>query len=141
MSAGEQTAFVVYAFIMASAVGAISQVIGDLQRAAGATERLLELLHAESAILPPQDPVSFPTSFQGAIQLEKVSFHYPSRPDTAALQALFPDHQGRQQSGAGWPFGCRQINAFRFVAAFFYEPQSGRILVDGLDIRTVDPLN
>ncbi|MDO9079500.1 MAG: ATP-binding cassette domain-containing protein [Desulfuromonadales bacterium] len=119
MSAGEQTAFVVYAFIMASAVGAISQVIGDLQRAAGATERLLELLHAESAILPPQDPVSFPTSFQGAIQLEKVSFHYPSRPDTAALQALSLTIKAGSSLALVGPSGAGKSTLFDLLLRFF----------------------
>lgn len=126
MSAGEQTAFVVYAFIMASAVGAISQVIGDLQRAAGATERLLELLHAESAILPPQDPVSFLTSFQGAIQLEKVSFHYPSRPDTAALHALSLTIKAGSSLALVGPSGAGKSTLFDLLLRFFtsYNPDA-----------------
>src|SRR6266705_281311 len=85
LSAGELSAFVFYAVLVAGAVGAVSEVIGDLQRAAGATERLMELLATEPGIRAPAKPQMLPEPPRGEVRFERVSFHYPSRPDTAAL--------------------------------------------------------
>src|SRR5256885_979529 len=85
ISAGELSAFVFYAVLVAGAVGAVSEVIGDLQRAAGATERLMELLATEPAIRAPANPLALPDPPRGEVRFERVTFHYPSRPDTAAL--------------------------------------------------------
>jgi len=139
MSAGELTAFVVYAVMVAAAVGAISQVVGDLQRAAGATERLLELLNAESDIIAPVQPQCFPVPFQGLIQIEKLSFHYPSRPDTAAILNLSLDIQAASSLALVGASGAGKSTLFDLLLRF-YDPQSGSILIDGVDIRTVDPI-
>ncbi len=138
MSAGELTAFVVYAVIVASAVGSISQVIGDLQRAAGATERLLELLHAESAILAPAKPDSFPPHFQGLIRMESLSFFYPSRPERPAVSELTLEIPAASSLALVGPSGAGKSTLFDLLLRF-YDPANGRILVDGVDIRTVDP--
>ena len=139
MSAGELTAFVVYAVMVAAAVGAISQVVGDLQRAAGATERLLELLNAESDIIAPVQPASFPSPFQGRIEIRKLSFHYPSRPDSAAISDLSLDIKAASSLALVGPSGAGKSTLFDLLLRF-YDSQSGNILVDGVDIRTVDPI-
>src|SRR5512143_2813735 len=88
ISGGQLSAFVFYAVIVASAVGTISEVVGDLQRAAGATERLFELLAAESIVRVPAVPVALPSPPRGTVTFDDVTFRYPSRPDTAALAGL-----------------------------------------------------
>ena len=140
MSAGELTAFVVYAVIVASAVGAISQVIGDLQRAAGATERLMELLHAPSDIVSPAQPRPFATPFRGEIVLDSLRFCYPSRPQTAALDGLsLHVHAGSSVALVG-PSGAGKSTLFDMLLRF-YDPQQGSVQVDGIDIRELDLLD
>ena len=85
MSAGELTAFIVYAVMVAMAVAAISGVIAELQRAAGALERLMDLLHAENEIRAPATPEHLPDKPSGALSIEQLSFAYPSRQETLAL--------------------------------------------------------
>ncbi len=88
ISAGELSAFVFYAVVVAGSVGAISEVIGDLQRAAGAAERLVALLETEPKIAAPENPVALPVPHQGHVSFEDVTFHYPARPDRSALEGL-----------------------------------------------------
>jgi ATP-binding cassette subfamily B protein len=137
MSAGELTAFVVYAVIVASAVGAISQVIGDLQRAAGATERLMELLHAPSEIVSPPQPREFAMPLRGEIAVQGVRFCYPSRPQNAALDGLDLQVQAGSSVALVGPSGAGKSTLFDMLLRF-YDPQQGRILVDGIDIREID---
>lgn len=139
MSAGELTAFVVYAVMVASAVGAISQVFGDLQRAAGATERLTELLNAESAISAPTAPVSLPTQLQGSLQFSNIRFCYPTRPDTPALDGYTLDVSAGSSLALVGPSGAGKSTLFDLLLRF-YDPLSGQILLDGVDIRTLDPI-
>lgn len=139
MTAGELTAFVVYAVIVASAVGAISQVIGDLQRAAGATERLMELLQAESLITAPLAPDGFAQRFQGEIAIEHVSFAYPSRPESPALKDFSLNVKAGSSVALVGPSGAGKSTLFDLLLRF-YDPQAGRIVIDNLDIRLVDPL-
>ncbi len=137
MSAGELTAFVVYAVIVASAVGAISQVIGDLQRAAGATERLMELLHAPSEIVSPAQPREFTLPLRGEISVQGLRFCYPSRPQTAALDGLELQVEAGSSVAIVGPSGAGKSTLFDLLLRF-YDPQQGRILVDGIDIRELD---
>ncbi len=137
MSAGELTAFVVYAVIVASAVGAISQVIGDLQRAAGATERLMELLHAPSEIVSPAQPRAFALPLRGEISVEALRFCYPSRPQNAALDGLDLHVKAGSSVALVGPSGAGKSTLFDMLLRF-YDPQQGRILVDGIDIRELD---
>ncbi len=137
MSAGELTAFVVYAVIVASAVGAISQVIGDLQRAAGATERLMELLHAPSEIVSPAQPRAFDLPLRGEISVQGLRFCYPSRPRSAALDGLDLQVEAGSSVALVGPSGAGKSTLFDMLLRF-YDPQQGRILVDGIDIRELD---
>ena len=137
MSAGELTAFVVYAVIVASAVGAISQVIGDLQRAAGATERLMELLHAPSEIVSPAQPREFALPLRGEISVQGLRYCYPSRPQSAALDGLDLHVQAGSSVALVGPSGAGKSTLFDMLLRF-YDPQQGRILVDGIDIRELD---
>jgi ATP-binding cassette subfamily B protein len=137
MSAGELTAFVVYAVIVASAVGAVSQVIGDLQRAAGATERLMELLHEPSTIVSPASPQQLMAPVRGEIGFENLVFSYPSRPDTAAISQFdLRVPAGRSIALVG-PSGAGKSTLFDLLLRF-YDPQQGRITLDGIDIRQLD---
>lgn len=138
MSAGELTAFVVYAVMVASAVGAISQVFGDLQRAAGATERLTELLNAESAISAPAAPVDLPGQLQGSLAFNNIRFCYPTRPDTPALDGFQLDITAGSSLALVGPSGAGKSTLFDLLLRF-YDPLSGQILLDGVDIRALDP--
>lgn len=137
LSAGELTAFVVYAVIVASAVGAISQVIGDLQRAAGATERLMELLHAESDIVSAPGAPAFVEPFRGEIAMQGLHFHYPSRPNTPAIDGLELRVQPGTSVALVGPSGAGKSTLFELLLRF-YDPQQGRVEIDGIDIRELD---
>jgi ATP-binding cassette subfamily B protein len=139
MSAGELTAFVVYAVMVATAVGAISQVIGDLQRAAGATERLMELLQAKTRIQAPANPHTLTQAVKGTLTLKNVHFNYPSRPAQAALDGLDLEISAGTSLALVGPSGAGKSTVFELLLRF-YDPQSGQVLLDGIDIRNLDPL-
>jgi ATP-binding cassette subfamily B protein len=139
MSAGELTAFVVYAVLVAAAVGAISQVISELQRAAGALERLMELLDAESLIVAPAKATSLAKPFKGAISLHGVSFSYPSRPEIKAIQDFDLNIESGESVALVGPSGAGKSTLFDLLMRF-YDPQVGDITLDGIRIRDLDPL-
>ncbi|MEO8488021.1 MAG: ABC transporter transmembrane domain-containing protein, partial [Betaproteobacteria bacterium] len=138
MTAGELSAFVFYAVIVASAVGTISEVVGDLQRAAGATERLFELLAVKPEIAPPVHPVAMPVPPRGEVAIEHVSFRYPSRPDTAALEAFSLRVAPGERVALVGPSGAGKTTVFQLLLRF-YDPQEGRVRIDGVDVRDADP--
>ncbi len=139
ISAGELSAFVFYAVVVASAAGAISEVIGDLQRAAGATERLMELLATESEIAPPAEPVALPEPARGALAFQGVGFRYPARPEVSALDDLsFSAAPGEKIAIVG-PSGAGKTTVFQLLLRF-YDPQGGQVLLDGVDLREADPV-
>ncbi len=139
MSGGELAAFVFYAIIAASSLGALSEVYGDLQRAAGAMERLMELLHSKSDIQAPEIPQSLPQPAKGAVRLDAVTFHYPSRPDGAALRDFSLDVAPGETVALVGPSGAGKSTVFQLLLRF-YDPQAGVVEFDGLDVTTVDPL-
>lgn len=139
MSPGELTAFVVYAVLVAAAVGAISQVISELQRAAGALERLMELLDAESLIVAPQEPKSLAKPLRGEVALANVSFAYPSRPEVMALRDLSLNIESGESVALVGPSGAGKSTLFDLMMRF-YDPSEGAITLDGIDIRDLDPL-
>jgi ATP-binding cassette subfamily B protein len=138
ISGGQLSAFVFYAVIVASSVGALSEVVGDLQRAAGATERLFELLAVEPAIRGPAQPVVLPVPARGTVSFEGVTFHYPSRPDTAALNEFSLDVRGGEKVALVGPSGAGKTTVFQLLLRF-YDPQTGTVRIDGVDVRAADP--
>lgn len=139
ITAGELTSFVFYAVLVAGATGALTEVFGDLQRAAGATERLIELLETEPDIRPPAQPVPMPDPAQGAVHFENVTFHYPSRPDEAALNGLSLDIAPGETVALVGPSGAGKSTVFQLLLRF-YDPQNGRISIDGVDLTQADPV-
>jgi len=138
MSPGELTAFVAYAVLVASAVGAISQVISELQRAAGALERLMELLEAESEITAPADPKHLDGEFRGLLEIDEVRFCYPTRPETPALDTMTLTIRPGESVALVGPSGAGKSTLFDLVLRF-YDPQAGSIRLDGVNIRDLDP--
>ena len=138
MSGGDLAAFVFYAILVASSLATISEVVGELQRAAGATERLIEILQVESHILPPVENVIPAKGLSADIAFEAVSFNYPSRPDQSATRGLnLVAKQGKVLALVG-PSGAGKTTLFELLQRF-YDPQVGRITYGGTDIRQLDP--
>lgn len=138
ISSGELTAFIFYAVMVAASVGAISEVYGDLQRAAGATERLLELLAAKSLIVPPEQPVSLPATVAGRVELDAVNFVYPSRPDYLAVNHLSLGIAAGSSLALVGSSGAGKSTLVDLLLRF-YDVQSGSIRFDGIDIRDLSP--
>ena len=134
ITGGELAAFVFYATIVAFSVGVISEVYGELQRAAGATERLVELLEIEPEIRDPQTPVAMPVPARGAVSFAGVRFHYPSRPDLAALEDFTLEIAPGETVALVGPSGAGKSTVFQLLLRF-YDPQDGAIALDGVDIR------
>jgi len=140
MTGGDLGQFILYAGIVAGSVGALSEVMGDAQRAAGATERLLELLGARSEIQDPLHPKTLPqaagpTGSHGArVTLDDVTFSYPSRLDEAALSHLALDIRPGETVAVVGPSGAGKTTLFQLLLRF-YDPQAGAIRLDGVDVR------
>ncbi|MEO7493701.1 MAG: ABC transporter transmembrane domain-containing protein [Massilia sp.] len=139
MTGGDLGQFILYASIVAGSIGALSEVMGEAQRAAGATERLLELLAVRSNIQNPARPVPLParTASGAALALTDLGFSYPSRPDTAALSHLSLAIQPGETVAVVGPSGAGKTTLFQLFLRF-YDPQSGTITLDGVDIRQLD---
>ena len=140
LSPGQLSAFVFYAIIVASAVGTISEVIGDLQRAAGATERLFELLAIEPEIRAPAHPVPLPSPARGTVAFERVGFHYASRPDAPALTDFSLSVSAGERIALVGPSGAGKTTVFALLLRF-YDPQTGAVRIDGVDLKAADPLD
>ena len=138
MTGGELSAFVFYAVLAAGATGAVSEVSGELFRAAGATERLIELLSARPAIQAPAEPLPLLRPPHGAVTLEQVRFAYPARPDDPVLDELSLAVAPGERVALVGPSGAGKSTLFALLLRF-YDPQTGRVLFDGQDIRDVDP--
>ena len=138
LSAGQLSAFIFYAVIVAGSVGAISEVIGDLYRAAGATERLFELLATRPQITPPARPRALPQPVEGVVTLRDVRFQYPSRPDRSALDGLNLTVAPGETVALVGPSGSGKTTVFQLLLRF-YDPQGGQLLLDGVDLRELDP--
>jgi len=138
ISPGQLSAFVFYAVLVAGAVGSISEVVGDLQRAAGATERLFELLNVEPAIHAPSHPVSIPTSGSGTVEFDSVTFHYPVRRDAAALDRFTLDVDASEKVALVGPSGAGKTTVFQLLLRF-YDPQAGSVRIGGVDLQSTDP--
>ncbi|WP_420243304.1 ABC transporter transmembrane domain-containing protein [Roseiterribacter gracilis] len=138
ITGGDLFAFIFYSGLVAGAVGALSEVATDLQRAAGATDRLFELLATEPSIRAPAAPHVLPVPAIGTVAFDDVSFRYPSRPDLPALEHLsFHVARGETVALVG-PSGAGKSTVLQLLLRF-YDPQSGRVLLDGVDVRDADP--
>ncbi|MES0004945.1 ABC transporter transmembrane domain-containing protein [Mesorhizobium sp. M0062] len=138
MSPGTLGQFLLYSVFAAGALGALSEVWGELAQAAGAAERLTEILDETPAIQPPANPLPLPAKATGAISFDDVSFSYPARPDRAAVHGLsFQVKPGETVAIVG-PSGAGKSTVFSLILRF-YDPETGRIAIDGVDVRKADP--
>jgi ATP-binding cassette subfamily B protein len=136
LSAGDLSAFVFYAFVVATGAGTVSEVWGELQRAAGATERLMEILDTRPGIAAPATPALRPP--HAGIAFDAVSFSYPARPALPALDRFSLDvAQGERVALVG-PSGAGKTTAFALLLRF-YDPQAGALRIGGTDLREFDP--
>jgi ATP-binding cassette subfamily B protein len=138
LSAGSLTAFIFYAVIVANATFVLAEVYGELQRAAGASERLLELLATRTNIVAPAAPRSLPQPPRGELAFENVTFFYPSRPQAPALENFSLAVRSGEAVALVGPSGAGKTTAFQLLLRF-YDPGSGRVTIDGVDARDADP--
>ena len=134
MTAGQLVQFVIYAILVAGAAGALSEIWGELQRAAGATERLAELLSATDTLTDPARPVPLLLPVRGEIVLEGVAFSFPSRPDAPALHGIDLTIRPGETVALVGPSGAGKTTVIQLIQRF-WDPQSGRVTMDGTDLR------
>jgi len=133
MTGGQLSQFIIYAVVTAGAIGAITEVWSELQRAAGATDRLMELLHANSPLIETSQPKSLPLKGEG-IRFENVNFSYPSRPETLALKNFSLNIRHGEHVAIVGPSGAGKTTLFQLLFRF-YDPQSGSVSFNGVDLR------
>ena len=138
ISGGELASFVFYAAVVASAAGALSEIMGDLQRAAGATERLFELLDQTPQIVAPAAPLPLPRPSAGMVRFERVRFAYPAHPERPVLDELDIAVEPGTTLALVGPSGAGKTSVFQLLMRF-YDPDAGRVLLDGIDLRQLDP--
>ncbi|WP_138421498.1 ABC transporter transmembrane domain-containing protein [Maritimibacter alexandrii] len=134
MSIGALVQFVIYAIMTAGAVGALSEIWSELQRAAGATERLVELLRAEDAVNDPEAPKTLAKPVRGAIRFDDVTFRYPARPEHIALDGVTLDVQPGETVALVGPSGAGKSTIIQLLQRF-YDPNAGSVSIDGMDLR------
>jgi ATP-binding cassette subfamily B protein len=137
MTVGALVQFVIYAVMVAGAVAALSEIWSELQRAAGATERLVDLLETEDPVNDPASAQTLPVPVQGHIRFENVSFRYPARPETAALDSVMLEIKPGETVAFVGPSGAGKTTIIQMILRF-YDPQSGRITFDGIDLRDLN---
>lgn len=138
MSYGELAQFLLYAMFTATSAGTLTEMWGEVQRASGATERMVELLDARPAVRLAPQPVPMPVPGRGHIRFEGVGFSYPSRRDQRALDGFSLEIRPGERVAFVGPSGAGKSTTFQLLLRF-YDPQAGRIVVDGVDIASADP--
>ncbi|RLK11219.1 ABC transporter transmembrane domain-containing protein [Ruegeria conchae] len=137
MTEGVLIQFVIYSIIMAGSVAALSEIWSELQRAAGATERLVELLNAEDTVNDPAQAKTPPAPVRGEIRFDDVTFHYPARPDVVALDQFSLQIDPGETVAFVGPSGAGKTTVIQMIQRF-YDPDSGQVSLDGLDLRELD---
>ncbi|MGW8190235.1 ABC transporter transmembrane domain-containing protein [Sphingomonas hankookensis] len=135
---GAITAFVLTAALVTGSFGALTEVYGDLLRASGAAGRLADLLAQRPVIAAPANPVALPEPARGAVAFAGVTFHYPTRPEVAALTDFTLDVTPGETVAVVGPSGAGKSTLFQLIQRF-YDPESGHVAVDGVDVRDADP--
>jgi ATP-binding cassette subfamily B protein len=138
MTGGDLSAFLFYAVLVATSGGTLSELWGELQRAAGAAERLSELLAEEPSVPVPARPVALPAPPLGRVAFEAVTFHYPARPDRSALTDFTLTVEPGETVALVGPSGAGKSTVFQLLLRF-YDPSSGTVRIDGVDLRAADP--
>ena len=138
MTGGQLGQFLLYAAYVAIAAASLSEMWGEVQRAAGAMERLVELQHAQPTIQAPADPVPLPFPGRGEIRFERVTFQYPSRPESKALDDFDLTVRPGETVAFVGPSGAGKSTAFQLLLRF-YDPSAGRVVIDGVDVSLADP--
>ncbi|MCK0142925.1 ABC transporter transmembrane domain-containing protein [Aliiroseovarius sp. F20344] len=134
ISIGALVQFVIYSVMVAGAVGALSEIWSELQRAAGATERLVELLNADDQVKDPEYPIAITQRPTGALCFDKVTFHYPARPNQAALEEVSLDVAAGETVALVGPSGAGKSTIIQLIQRF-YDPEQGAVTMDGVDLR------
>ncbi len=137
MTEGVLIQFVIYSIIMAGSVAALSEIWSELQRAAGATERLVELLNAEDTVNDPSQAKDLPVPVRGEIRFDDVTFHYPARPDVVALDHLSLQIKPGETVAFVGPSGAGKTTVIQMIQRF-YDPDAGQVSLDGLDLRELN---
>jgi ATP-binding cassette subfamily B protein len=135
---GTLAQFLIYSVMVGTSAAALSEMAGEVQRAAGAMERLIELKNATPKIVAPENPIALPVPSRGEVRFDNVSFKYPSRPDTYALQGLSLEIARGETIALVGPSGAGKSTTFQLLLRF-YDPESGSVIVDGVDIAKADP--
>ncbi len=137
MTEGVLIQFVIYSIIMAGSVAALSEIWSELQRAAGATERLVELLNAEDTVNDPSQAKALPVPVRGEIRFDDVTFRYPARPDVVALDHLSLQIKPGETVAFVGPSGAGKTTVIQMIQRF-YDPDAGQVSLDGLDLRELN---
>ncbi|MGV6852412.1 MAG: ABC transporter transmembrane domain-containing protein [bacterium] len=138
MSSGTLGQFVLYAIMAATSTGALSQVYGEMQRAAGALERLMELMHMQSDIKTAQNPIAVPEAFSGNIRFSNINFSYPAYPDKPVLKDINLNIKAGEKVAIVGPSGAGKSTLFQLLLRF-YDPDSGDILINDIKLRDFEP--
>jgi ATP-binding cassette subfamily B protein len=138
MTGGQLSQFLIYAVYVGISAASLSEMWGEVQRAAGAMERLIELKNASPQIVAPADPRPFPSTPLGHIRFDNVSFRYPSRPDSLALDRFTLEIRPGENVAFVGPSGAGKSTTFQLLLRF-YDPASGRIFIDGVNIAEARP--
>jgi ATP-binding cassette, subfamily B, bacterial len=138
MTGGELSQFLIYAVYVGVSAASLSEMWGEVQRAAGAMERLIELKRATPQIVAPQNPETFPPKPLGHIRFDDVSFRYPSRPDSLALDRFTLEIRPGENVAFVGPSGAGKSTTFQLLLRF-YDPASGRVLIDGVNVANANP--